>query len=276
MDDKQRADEFTLRSFKPGDEASLVALLNLCYPGGWGSREGWEWRYPHCPSFQRENIFVIESNNQIIGHGGLHLGELIIRGNQVSTGSDVDGAVHPAHRGSGLWTRLHQARSERARSKGVCLSIMWPAKGSITYNHYKKTGFIEVKQSHTYLKPINEEKVFKGELSDFIAHREELKCLLQGLGTNLHLRFGEAEFSLDDLLHIDSSSLPANNKKGEIRIVLAKTSLHLLGEFVSGGKLRKIKAILLLFLSRKLKIRFSSPIALLKVARTGIRIVAYV
>jgi len=276
MDERQKLVQFSLRPFNPGDEANLVDFLNLCYPGGWGKVEHWGWAYPRDPFFERDNVFIIESNSQIVGHRGLHLRELIIRGKKVPIAFLGDTAIHPSYQGQGLYTKLHQATLNAARSKGNCLALTGNSRGSITYNHNKKTGFIEIEQSPTYIKPINYEKFFKGEVSDFIARREKLKSILQGLETNLYLHFGKAEFSLAELLSGNNSTPPEDSKKGKVRVILAESSLSPLVEFIVGGKLQKVISFLGLLFSGKMKIRFSSPLALMKVARAGIKMVRYV
>lgn len=276
MGKQQKAIKFSIRSFKPGDEANLVDFLNLCYPGGWGSMEQWEYYYPRNPFFDSDNVFIIESNNRIVGHRGFELVDLIIRGKKVPVALLHDTAIHPDYQGLGLYTRLHEATLKAANFKGACLAHGGNSRGSVTYNHNKKTGFIEVKRSPTYIKPINYEKVFQGEVSAFIARRERLKSLLHGLETNLYIRFGKAEFSLDELLNEDNLVTPADSKKGKVRIVLAETSLSLIIQFMVSRKLRKVQSLLGLLFSRKMKIGFSSPLALGKVAWAGIRMVKYV
>ncbi len=274
MDEKPKPIDFSLRPFKPGDEANLVDFLNLCYPGGWGDKEQWGWLYPRCPSFDKDNIFIIDDNSQIIAHRGLHPRELIIQGKKLPVAFLGDTAIHSDYQGLGLYSRLHQATLKVAKLKGACLALTGNSRGWITYKHNKKTGFIEVKRSLTYIKPINYEKVFKGEVSHFIARREKLKSLLQSLETNLYVHFGKAEFSLDELL--GGNSLPESNKKGKVRVILAETSLPSLIEFSVGRKLQKAKPLLYLFLSRKMRIRCSSPIALWKVIWLGIGILRHV
>jgi len=275
MDEKQKLAQFSLRPFKPGDEANLVDFLNLCYPGGWGDMEQWVWAYPRNPFFERDNVFIIESNNQIVGHRGMHLRELIIRGKRVPIAFLGDTAIHPDYRAFGLYSRLHQTTLKAAKFKGACLALTGNSRGSITYNHNKKTGFIEIKRSHTYIKVINYEKFFQKQVSDFIARREKLKSLLQGLETNLYLHFGKAEFSLKELLNRDNLTLAASSKSGEVRVILAESSLPWLVEFATGGKLRKMGSLLALLFSRKMKIRFSSALALMKVAWAGVRMVRH-
>lgn len=277
MDEKQNSTEFPIRAFKPGDEANLVAFLNLCFPGGASDdMEQWKWIYPRDPAFTRDNIFIIESNHRIIGHRGLHPRELSIRGKKVPVALLGATATHPDYRGRGLYGKLHQATLKAAKSKGACLAHTWNSRGSITYHHNKKTGFIEINQGHTYLKLINAERVFKGEILDFIARREELRNLLRELKTNLYVYFGKAEYSLEELLNGDKPTLTVSRKKGEVRIILSQKSFPGLVEFASSGKLRKIKSILCLLLSRQMKIGFSSPLALARVAWAGAKMARHV
>ena len=195
MDEKPKSTELTLRFFTDSDKANVVDFLNLCFPGGWGNTEQWEWLYARCPSFDKDNIFIMEKKGQIIGHRGLNLRQLIIQGKKLPVAYLGDTAIHPDYRGLGLYSRLHQATLKAARLKGACLALTVNARGSITYKHNKKAGFIEVRRNLTCIKPISYENVFKGEVSDFIVRTEKLKLLLQGLGTKLNLDFGKAEFS---------------------------------------------------------------------------------
>lgn len=276
MAEQQKTVEFSTRSFKPDDAANLVDFLNLCYAGGWGNSEQWEWRYPQDPSFESSNIFIIESDGQIVGHRSAHPRQVVIRERKISVACIGDNAIHPDYRKLRLFSSLHPTILDAARRRGACLALTRNTRGSITYNLNKKTGFIEVKQSPTYIKLINHEKVFKGLVSNFIARREKLKSLLQTLETKLIFRFGKADFSLEELLNEDNATLAASNKRGEVRIALAGTSFSLLVQFIVGGKLQKMKSLLSLLFSRKMKIRFSSPLALGKVVWAGIRMVRHV
>ena len=95
MAEQQKTVEFSTRSFKPDDAANLVDFLNLCYAGGWGNSEQWEWRYPQDPSFESSNIFIIESGGQIVGHRGSHPRQLIIRGKKIPIAFLGGTATHP-------------------------------------------------------------------------------------------------------------------------------------------------------------------------------------
>lgn len=281
MSEQQRGNpQILVRAWRPGDEDEIVDLLNSSYLGGWGNMEQWEWRYLQDPSFKSSNIFIIESDGQIIGHRGSHPRQLIIRGKKVPIAFLGSTATYPDYRGLGLYSRLHQATLKAAKLKGACLAVTGNSQGSITYNHNKKTGFVEIKGNSTYIKSINHSKVFKEEVSVFISRREELKSLLRSLETKLYINFGKTAFSLKELLD-DGIPTPAmSNKRGVVRIILAEDSLPLLIKFVFGGKLEKAKSLIYLLFGWKVKIKmklkFDSLVTLGKIAWTGIRMLKYV
>jgi len=277
MSGEQQKNKASIRTLKPGDEANLVDFLNFCYRGAWGDMKWWQWLYPQSPSFNKSHTFIIESDNKIVGYRGLYFRELIIQGKKVPVVFLGDTATHPGYRGLGLYSKIHQATLRAAKFEGASIALTENGRGSITYNHNRKTGFIEVKRNHTYVKLINCERVLKTELLTFINNRNsKLKYLLQGLRTTLYLRFGEAEFSLEELLGGDTSKLPVDIKQGKVRIILSEKSAATLLEFLVGGKFHRVKCLLSLFVIWRMRIRFNSPIALWHVILAGIRMWRYV
>jgi len=272
---KQNKPELFIRGYELGDENAIVDLLNLSYSLGWGNMEQWEYYYSRSPFFDANNVFIIESNNQIIGHRSFELLDLVIRGNNITMCLFHDTATHPDYRGFGLYSKLHKATLKAAKLKGACLVDAGNSRGSITYHHNKKTGFIEIKQSYSYVKIINYEKYFREEVLSFINRREKLKALLNNLTTNLHIQFGKSEFSLSELLNEGNPTLAIGNKNGTVIIVFVETSLSLIIRVMSGTKLQKVRSLLYLLSSRKIRFKFSSPLALMKVALAGIRVVRY-
>lgn len=281
MSERQRDNpQILVRAWRQGDEDKIVDLLNYAYPSGWGNSGQWEWRYPQDPSFESSNVFIIESDGQIIGHRGSHPRQLVIRGKKIPVFFLGDTAVNHNYQELGLYSNLHSVTLEAARNKGACLALTQNSRGSITYNHNKKTGFVEIKQNSTYIKPINYSKVFKEEVSAFISRREELKSLLRSLETELYIQFDETVFSLKELLDDSIPTSAMSNKRGVVRIILVEDSLPLLIKFVFGGKLEKVKSFLCLLLGWKVKIkmkvRFDSVLTLGKIAWLGIRMMKYV
>ena len=140
-----------IKSYTLGDESQILDFLNLCY-GEWGTIQKWRSRYIDYPTFDKDNILLIKVNNKIIGHGSIHFRNLIVRNHKIDTASLTDAAIHPRYRGRGLYAELVGIRLKTARSKGASLSFTWHLKGSNAYNHNKRIGFIEVKQSPIYMK----------------------------------------------------------------------------------------------------------------------------
>ncbi len=268
----------TVRGQRHGDEDKIVDLLNLCYPDGWGNMERWKWFYPQTPSFESSNIFLIDKDGQIISHRGSHPRQLVIRERKIPVVFLGDNAVHPDYRELGLYRSLHRIILDTVTDKGMCLAISTNRRGSITYNHNQKTGFVVVKQNPTYVKLINYSKVFKEELAAFISRREDLKSLFSSLPAELYIYFGKTAFSPQELLNDARPIPPVNNERGRVRIILAEDSLPWLIRFVEGNKFEKVKSFLYLLFTWKVRVSIKpgSVLALARVIRVGIRMLRYV
>ncbi len=277
---KTQIRQISVSARKSGDEGEIVDLLNLCYPGGWGNMAQWEWRYPQNPSSESSSIFIIERNSQIVGHRGSHHRWLVIRGKKIPVIFLGDTAIHPDMQGMGLYSSLHQTTLDAAKRIGACLALTHNSRGSITYKRNKQTGFVEINDNPTYIKAINYTKVFKKEVSAFISRRGKLKALFRGLETNLYIHFDEHAFSLKEILDESNSTVPESNKRDMVGIILTKDSLPLLIRFADGGKFEKVKSIIRLLFTQKMKIKmrakFSSIRTLVRIAWVGIRMMKYV
>ena len=260
----------TIRSYKSGDEGEIVDLLNLCY-GGWGDLRKWQALYSNYPAFTKDDVFIIGKDGKIIGHRGLHFRDVeLSQGHRVSTVSLGDTAVHPQCRELGLYASLHQATLQAAESRGASLAFTWNLKGSTTYNHNRKTGFIELRQASAYVRIMNPGKVLRSGLSDFIHKNQKLRSILHDLENDLYFSIGEAEFPVAELLG-ETSQQPKASGKG-VKLVFAESSLPLLTNFRTMSKLQRIRGLTLLLLCRRVKIRFGSPVVSLKVARKVVAI----
>lgn len=266
------AENVAIRFYRNGDDARIVHLLNLCY-GGWGVISKWQGLYTRYPTFGKDNVFIIENKNQIIGYRGLRFRDLVVReDHKILTASLSDTAIHPRFRGLGLYTKLHKITLERAKSRGACLAFAWNLKGSTTYNHNKKTGFVEIKQIPAYIKIINPGKVLKSGLSDFIRKNQRMKNALQSLKSDLYFDIGDTEFSVGELLGETAQHPKVNRQK--VNVSFDKSSLSLITKFRTSGGLQRIANIVLLLLHRKIRIRFDSFGGFVKFARKGVLILA--
>lgn len=267
---KSLAQNIIVRSYHPGDEAKIVEFLDKCY-GEWKTRQEWQLLYADYPTFSRDDVVIFEVGDEIIGHGGTHLRNLVFQKWKLLTATLSDAAINPSYRGRGLYTQLVDTRLKRAKSKGACLGFAWHLKGSNAFKHNKRAGFIEVKQSAAYMKIMNPEKVLKTGLYDVLHKNQSLRWALQGLEDNLCFRVGEATFSVAELLGRTGNSLKEDRRK--IQIVLDDKSLLTMINFRNMDRLEKIAKLLSLILRRRIKIKVNSLKVLLDLARNGVAVV---
>jgi len=259
-----------VRHYEPGDEAPILDFLNLCY-GEWGTIQKWRSRYTEYPTFQKDNIVLMQVNDEIVGHGSIHYRDLIVWKRKLHTASLTDAAIHPHYRGRKHYARMVDTRLKLARARGACLAFTWHLKGSDAYNHNKRIGFTEVKQSPVYMKIIKPGKVIKSGLFDLLHKNQRLKEALQELEVDLSFRVGESKFSITDLLG-KADKKPRKNRN-KVEIVLNNHSLYVIANFRSMSKFKRMVSLIMLILSRKAKIRFSSLKALLNLAHKGVAII---
>ena len=254
---KSFAKDIIVRHYKLGDEDKLMKFLNFCY-GNWGTLQKWHALYSQYPNFNKDDVFILEHNNEIIGHEGLHFRDLVIRQDcNLRTVSLSDAAVHPSYRARGLHNKLLEIMLQAAKSKGAGLVFSWYLKGTGLHAHSKKIGFVEVKQSPAYMRIIRPEKVLRSGLSDFLHKNQRLVKALQDLDNDsLYFYIGSYKFSITELLgKADKKSL---KDRGKVEIILDESSLSTISKFRNMSGCQRLTHLALLTLSRKVKIKFNS------------------
>lgn len=262
--------DIIMRPYELGDEAQIVNFLNLCY-GEWGTIQKWQFLYADYPTFNKDDVVLMEVNDEIIGHGGVHFRDLIVWKRKLYTASLTDAAIHPRYRGRGLYAGLVDIRLKAARSRGACLAFTWHLKGSNAYKHNKRIGFVEVKQFPVYMKVIRPEKVLKSGLFDLLHKNQRLKEVLLELGDDLCFCLGKFEFSIAELLsRVDKKP---KKDRSKVEIVLNENSLFVIANFRNMSKLKRILSLILLILLGRAKIRVNSFKVLLNLVRKGVAII---
>jgi len=262
--------DIVARHYEPGDEARILDFLNLCY-GEWGTIQKWRSRYTDYPTFNKDNIVLMEVNGEIVGHGGTHFRDLRVWKHKLHTASLTDAAIHPHYRGKGLYAELVDIRLKTARSRGACLVFTWHLKGSNAYNHNKRVDFTEIKQFPVYMKVIKPGKVIKSGLFDLLHKNQRLKEALQELGVDICFCVGKFKFSISELLSkVDTKQ---REDRSKVEIVLDENSFFLVANFRNMSKFKRVISLIMLILFGKAKIRFSSFKALLNLARKGVAII---
>ena len=260
-----------VRSFKRGDEARIVNLLNLCF-GSWGTVQQWRKAYLQYPNFERDDVFIIEKKDKIIGYEGLQFRDLVLQPDcKIRTISLRDAAIHPRYRRRGLHAELLETMLQTAKSRGAGLVFSWYLRGTSLHTHSKDIGFIEVKQPPAYMKVIRPEKVLRSGLLDLLHKSQSLSKKLQDLDDHLSFRFGKSEFSVTKLLGKDDDKSAKDQRK--VEIIFGEDSLVMLAKFRNMNKRQRLKCLISLFLLRRVKIRFSSFKALLNLTRKGLAVI---
>ncbi len=260
-----------VRPFKCGDEAGIVSLLNLCFED-WGTIRKWQKLYLQSPNFEKDDVFIIRKNDEIIGYEGLHSRDMVIkRDRKISTVSLRDAAIHPRYRRRGLHAGLLDMMLQAAKSKGAGLVFSWYLRGSGLYAHSKDLGFVEIRQPPAYMKVIKPEKILRSGLLDLLIKSQALRQTLQDFDGEIFFRIGKSEFSVAELLG-KVNEKPAKDRR-TVEMIFAKDSLAMLAKFRNMNKRQRLKSLVLLVLLRRAKIRFSSPKAFLNLARKGLAVI---
>jgi ribosomal protein S18 acetylase RimI-like enzyme len=255
-----------------GDEAQIVNLLNTCF-GDWGTLEKWAALYLQYPTFEEENVFVIEKKRKIIGHEALHFRDLIANGKRsVSTVSLSDAVVHPDFRGQGLHNQLLDVMLNAATSKGAGLVFSWYLRDSGLHKHSKKLGFVEVWQASAYMKIMRPEKLLRSGLRDFLHKSPDLRDALDDLSDSLYFRFGASAFSMAELLGKADQQSVDDREKTEI--IFKESSFPTLVKLRNMSRRRRFWSLVYLLLLRRARIRFGSFKAFVSLARKGFSIAA--
>jgi hypothetical protein len=109
--------EFTIKSYKAGDEEEIVQLLELVFDG-WPridrdstSLEHWRWQYLDNP-LRMSSIVVGEGGGRIIGCDHYGYRSVKLRERTVIFAQGMDSAVHPEFRRMGVYTKLGNKKNE--------------------------------------------------------------------------------------------------------------------------------------------------------------------
>jgi predicted N-acetyltransferase YhbS len=261
----------SIRSYKHGDDAQIVRLLNVCF-GNWGSMQKWNAQYLRYPNFDEKDVFIIEKNGEIIGHEALHFRDLVI-GNEsaISTVSLSDAAIRHDYREQGLHNKLLDIMLHEAKSRGAGLVFSWYLRDSGLHKHSKKMGFIEIKQPPAYMKIIRPEKLLRSGLLDFLHKSPGLEEKIGELRNDLYFGLGEVTFSFAELIHEFDQNVPRNERK--IEIIFNKDSLISLIKFRNMTKRQRLLRLISLLILRRVRIRFGSFAAFMNFARKGLSVI---
>lgn len=112
---------------------SLLDLLNTCY-GWWGDESVLEWTYDQYPGFESEHAFYITIDGELAAFRRVFEKEIVAGSHPNYRFFALgDTCVATAHRGKGLYSKLHAETTEYCRRNGGDFSCTFNRVGNLTY-----------------------------------------------------------------------------------------------------------------------------------------------
>lgn len=241
----------SVRSYNPGDENQIVDLLNQGF-GKWGDIQQWRWKYLRYPTFENNNIFIVEVDESIVGHRGLIFRDIVLpSGGKIFTASIGDTAVHPDYRRLGIYKIIHEATIKLAKSKNAHIMFSWNALGSVTYKNNIKTGFIDL-NSFIYIKVLNPKKFIQFKFKNCASQNTKLSGIISCLGSYIYITAKNETFCIIDT----SVNSQRPNKCKRVEIDLNQDAFNMLVNLEKKNKIYKVCYSFYLLISGCLKIKF--------------------
>jgi len=122
----------TLRSYRPGDEADILALYRAVYPGRELAPEEWRWKFTGSPAGESIIVLCHAPDGTLVSHSAAILVAAQIRGERCLFAQSVDAMSHPSFRGAGMGRNggfIQNARvlQEWVREGGVAFTFGFPS-----------------------------------------------------------------------------------------------------------------------------------------------------
>jgi predicted N-acetyltransferase YhbS len=143
-----------VRPADPDDTPALTALLAEVFPANPKADPAvyaWNWwDHPLGPSA----VVVAEAAGRVVGHAAVYAAPGRLGGVPVRLAHGGDAAVHPDHRGQGLFTTLARARAEAAAGLGAAATMVLPNPGAVGAN--VRAGLQVVGRVPAWVRPLDD------------------------------------------------------------------------------------------------------------------------
>ncbi|NLP18025.1 MAG: GNAT family N-acetyltransferase [Firmicutes bacterium] len=138
------------RPYRPGDEEGIRALLSLVFKE---KREinWWRWYYQEGPAGPAL-IWLALNRGQVVGHRALVPYRIWDGSGYKIACQATDAAVHPEHRGKGIFRRLTEEVLAEARERGWALVFSFPNEKSFPLN--RRLGWVPRQKLRKWVKPL--------------------------------------------------------------------------------------------------------------------------
>ena len=140
---KQEVGQIEFRSYVPGDEKGITAILSACHANGWGNEELWRWKHSKRPNFVSDDVTIAYVNRQMAGC--FHHAVLSLRledGLEIPMCFEGDFAVLLEFRKLGIPLQAHDLADRRLLAAGVILRGGFTSRELNERFYHKQFGYI--------------------------------------------------------------------------------------------------------------------------------------
>jgi predicted N-acetyltransferase YhbS len=143
-----------IRRATPDDTEAITGLLRTVFednPKTDPRVYEWQyWRNPLGPAV----VIVAEADGMVVGHAAAYVAPGRLRGARVRIAHGGDAAVHPEHRGAGLFTRLSEARARAVADEGAAAMMVLPNPDAVGAN--VRSGLEQVGRVPVWIRPMDD------------------------------------------------------------------------------------------------------------------------
>lgn len=202
----------SFRSYRDGDEAEIVRLLNICFNRLAPVRtvDSWRWRYRQQPGFRSQAVCVAEDtqDRRIVGTLAATTRHVAVSGKVYKFGMLDDASVQPEFRGRGILRRLNDELIQYLKGIEVDAIGAYVGYNAPSYRDLTRRAFIEVAPVAKMIKVVNTLELFtKLPLTPacylFLKHLQSFSHRPQIMADDTPLRVEQTQ---GDLVHFIASN----------------------------------------------------------------------
>lgn len=161
-------EETIFRLAKESDKDNILSLLNIVFNEQQRSNVErddafWEWKYKNNP-FGQSLLIVVEFEDKLVGVSNLWPWEFTCRGETLRALQPCDSAVHPEHRGKGLFTKSRIEGVRIAKQQGFNFFFNFPNQNSLSA--YLTLGWHYMGRINWHVKILSPLKIIKGKFKE--------------------------------------------------------------------------------------------------------------
>jgi GNAT superfamily N-acetyltransferase len=143
-----------VRRATPDDTEAITQLLGTVFDDNPKADPAvYDWQYWHNP-LGPSVVVIAEADGEVVGHAAAYLAPGRLRGSPATIAHGGDAAVRSDHRGSGLFTRLSEARATGVTEAGAAAMMVLPNPAAVRAN--VRSGLEAIGRVPVWVRPIDD------------------------------------------------------------------------------------------------------------------------